>query len=376
MDWKRYRLAVVGVVALLLVGLTWFLVDDEREGGHASAEDAPTLPTVVSDDLTEIEIRRPEDEGQAIRLVRDGDSWRLAAPVEASAASTAISTALEKLGDLEVVGRAATRAQHHERLEVDEEHGIRVLAKAGDETVIDLWIGAFQAGNTMVRVEGEDEVLMVRGSIKFAFNKPVRDWRDRTILELTAADVNDLRFTNEHGSFHFHKGEAWEQVLDPAAEGQEAPAPIEEFSASRVASTVTALARLRAADFAAADVTAETAGLGDAAPRVVLSAGEGDEAQTITLRVGSEGEGGQRHVQREGDETIYLVSSFMGERLLPNVEAFQPSDEPEAPPPGAGAPHGMPPGMGGPGGPGGGQIPPEVMRQIQQQLQQQGAAGQ
>jgi hypothetical protein len=140
---------------------------------------------------------------------------------------------------------------------------------------------------------------------------------------------------------------------------------------------VSSLARLRASDFAADDVTAESAGIGESAARVTFVSGEGDSAETTTLLVGNEVQDGNRYVQRQGNDTIFVVSRFMADRLVPNAATFQQSAEPEAgaAPPG-GMPGGMPPGMGGPGGgPGGGQIPPELMRQIQQQLQQQGAAG-
>lgn len=368
---KRYRLLIGGVVLLGMIGLAWWAVR-ARTGDTAPTEAAAaatTLPEIDRDAITEIEIRRPGDEA-AIRLVKDGESWRLAAPVEAPAASSNVDTALDKLTDLDVRGVASSNAQFHERLEVDEEHGVRVIARAGGETLIDMWVGAFRGGNTMVRLEGEDRVLMVRGSIKFAFNKPVRDWRDRAILDVEPDSVSSVTFTNDNGTFAFRKGEeAWEQVTE-APEGGEAPPAIERFAPTKVRTSVSSLARLRASDFAGADVTVESAGLGEGAARVVLVAGEGEEARTTTLLVGGEVGEQSRYVMREGDSTIFVVSRFMAERLVPNTEAFQEAEPGEAgaepPPP---DPHGgMPPG-------GGGQIPPELMQQIQRQLQQQGMGG-
>lgn len=373
MEWQRYRLVIISVVAVALIGATWWAVSS-RTGDtpvDETEEEALELPEVERESVTELEIHIPAGEGEdqpaeTVRLVRgDEDHWRLAEPVEAEAASAAVSTALDKISTLEVVGRAATRAQHHERLEVDAAHGIRVIARNGAETLIDVWIGAYRAGNTMVRPEGQDTVLMVRGSIKFAFNKRTRDWRNRAILELTAADVNEIEYTNENGHWVFAKTEdTWAERIPEPAEGEEPRAPIENFDQARVRTAVSSLARLRAADFG--DVSAEEAGLGEGAATVRMVSGEGDGAQTVVLRVGNEGTDGQRYVQRVGDDTIYLVSRFMADRLIPNVEAFQPGEEPEpeAPPHGGGE---MPPGM-----PGGGQIPPEIMQQIQQQLQQQG----
>ena len=430
MDWQRYRLAIMAVLALAMVGITWWAVTDNTGETVADpGEDAaPALPEIDVDTLTELEIRRPDDEAP-IRLVRDDaeSDWRVASPVEAPASQTAVDTAIEKIGELEVVGRpVASTDRHHEQMEVDEAHGIRVIARAGSETVIDLYVGAFRAGNTLVRVDGSDAVLAVRGSIKFAFNKPVRDFRERAITQLTASEVSHLAFTNEAGSWSFEKrGDAWSQVLVQTEGGE---VPIEGFDPAKVGAMVSGLARLRASDFAEAGASADSLGLGEGAARVVIgltaaagddaeggddgddgeAGGDGDDAagddaagddaagddaagddaaagdeptplapptSTVVLLIGNEHEDGQRYVQVEGSETIYIVSRLMADRLLPDAEDFQESDEPETP---AAAPGGMPPGMPGMpgmpggGGPGGGQIPPELMEQIQRQLQQQG----
>lgn len=372
---KRYRLLIGGAILLGMIGLTWWAIHDNTGDTPAAEVTTPTLPEIDRSAITALEIHRPGEE-ETVRLVKDHDAWRLAEPVEAPAATTAVDTALDKLADLDVRGVATSRAQQHERLEVDAEHGVHVIARAGEQPVLDFWIGAFRDGNTMIRLEGQNDVLMAHGSIKFAFNKPPRDWRDRAIVELEPDQVHEVTFTNTNGTYRFRKdGDNWAQVTE-AAEGQPAPAAIENFDANKVRTAVSSLARLRASDFAADDVTAESAGLGESAARVTFVSGEGDAAETTVLLVGNEVEDGNRYVQRQGSDTIFVVSRFMADRLVPSAATFQPSAEPEG---GAAPPGGMPggmPGMGGPGGgPGGGQIPPEVMRQIQQQLQQQGAAG-
>lgn len=369
---KRYRVLIGGVVLAAMIGLTWWAVSTRTGETPAAETTTPTLPTIDRDAITQLEVRRPEDDAST-RLVRDGESWRVAAPVEAAAARTALDTALDKLGDLEVTRVATRLASQHERLEVDAAHAVRVTARAGDETVIDFWIGAYRNGNTMIRLEGQDEVLMVRGSIKFAFNKPVRDWRDRAIVEIEGNDVREAEFTSTNGTFRFRRSEdAWAQVLE-APEGEPAPAEIERFAPTKVRTIVNGLARLRAHDFAAADVTVESAGLAESAARVLLVSGEGESAQTIRLLVGNEVSDGNRYVMREGDPTIYVVARFMAERLLPDTAAFQEPEPGEAGEEPAEPPPGMP--MGGMGGMGGGQIPPELMEQIQRQLQAQGLGG-
>jgi hypothetical protein len=175
----------------------------------------------------------------------------------------------------------------------------------------------------------------------------------------------------------------------PAAEEGAPPPPpppagaplttIEGFQASKVRSMVSSLARMRASDFAAADVTPESAGIGPQSARVTLTLApaEGEEApQTHTVLLGNEADA-ERHdfyAQREGEPTIYVISRFLGERVSPTATSFTQAAAPEAPE-GAGDPHGGEMGEGMPGMPGGGQLPPEVMEQIRRQLEQQGLGG-
>ncbi len=367
---KRYRLVIGAIAVLAMVGLAIWAIRQESGDTEIVESDTPELPEIARDAITEVEIRRPGEE--PTRLVKSGETWRLAAPIEAAAAQTSVDTLLDKLADLEVAGVASVHARFHERFEVDEAHGVHVIARAGSDELINFWIGGARGGNSMLRLDGQEQTLLVEGQIKFAFNKPAQDFRDRAIVELEADDLRAATFTNTNGSFRFAKsGEAWEQVLEPGADGV-APVAIERFAPTKVGTAVSGLARLRASSFGAADVTAESAGLGEDAARVVLVSGEGESAQTITLRVGNEVDAGSRYVMREGNDTIFVVSSFMATRLLPNAEAFQEAEpgaepaEPAEPPPGM-------PGM-MPGG-GGGQIPPELMQQIQRQLQQQQAGG-
>src|SRR5690606_3011192 len=133
---------------------------------------------------------------------------------------------------------------------VDEAHGVRVIAKAGETTLGDLWLGSFGGGSTMVRPEGQDEVLAVSGSIKFAFNKPVKDWRNRRVVDVRPTDVTRVSFENADGTWRFERNAEDEWTL---SEGQ---AEIERFGPAKVQSAVASLARMRAVDFAAPDVTA------------------------------------------------------------------------------------------------------------------------
>ena len=377
--WKKNRLTIAAFALVLLIGgLVWMM--QEREKSDAPADDlerlAELLPSLEEDDVDEIEIQRPDEEAIILRKVND--EWRVVAPVEAVADKTSVDTAVEKITSLAVARVAATNADNHERLEVTDETGIRVVARKGGEDQLAFVVGAYSSGQTMVRVEDEDRVLAVEDSIKFAFNRELDRWRNRRILDEQAAQIVQASFTHGDKTFRFERGEndEWAQAADERA--------IERFSAAKVQSVVSSLASMSATSFGAADLDPEEAGLSEPAATVVLSVrqsssdddsddaedGEGASSdnegtlETISLRASETGpEANQHYVQRSGDETVYVVSSFHGERLLVDVESFQdpePGEESAAPPPPA-------PPMGAGASPSA-MLSPEQLQEIQRQI--------
>lgn len=363
MDLKKHRVLIASFVLLGLVG-TLVALEKKRSNEYAEGAGAgeSPLPALVRDRITSIEIRRPDQ--PVVRLEKRGNAFRLAAPVDFGADASNVSSLLDKLVELEFVSVASTNRASHAQLEVDDAHAIRVVAKAGNETAIDFRIGTYRGGNTMIRLEGQDRVFAVRGSIRYAFAREVREWRDRVIVDVAPADVQSISFAGANGAFAFQRDS--EGSFVPAS-GQ---APIARFQASKVDAIVTSLARLRATDFAA-DGEAAAANL--AAPRgtvtltVASSGGEdgGTAApQTITLLLGgSSASTNDVYVQRQGNPTIYVASSFVGDRMNPAAAAFQ-EDQPVD----GGTPPPSPmPEMGGGGA---GSIPPEVLQQLLRQAGQ------
>ena len=406
MNWEKNRLMIAGVAFVALLAIAFFALkaredaDGGGQDGETEEEAMPELPAIERDSITALEISRPADEEggerESVRLVKNGESWQVTEPLEAEADTTAVRTVLEKLEDLEVTGVAATREANHDRLEVSDAKAIRVLVEQEGAEPVTLLIGAFSDQGTMVRLPDDERVLTVGGSIKYAFNKDLKDWRNRRVVDIPPTNVAMVTFeSTEGGTWAFERNaeDEWAPV-----EGQE---EIERFGGNKVQSVVSSVSRMRAVNFAAMDVDAAAAGFGEPTGTVTLQytqeaeGEEGEEAaapaelQTVVLRVGGPREDADEfYLQREGEPTIYVISKYLADRMRPNAESFQTPEGGEEPaaggmPPGMPGMPGMPPGMpgmpgggpGGPGGPGGQQIPPELMQQIQQQIQQQQQQG-
>jgi hypothetical protein len=328
------RLGLATAVLLVLVGLVvWQISARESEDQAPSKAAQIKLPKIEAKAVDALELTSAG--GEKVRLVKKGEEWRIAEPVDARADQDAVETAVNKLAELEVTGVAATKTKNHERLEVDEKKGTRVTAKSGDKVLLDGYIGLYQSGSSMLRLHGQEPVASVKGSIRYAFSKPVREWRDRTITKVETSAVQELLFENKNGTFQFvREGDEWKQIVP---KGKKPIAPLDLPKVKGLAGTA---ASLNAVDFAEPGVTPEQAGLGAGAATVQVKLGGDAGEQQIVYRVGSEKDK-NFYLQRQGDDTIYLVSAWIGGRLVPSADSFI-KKEPEQPAGGEAAQPGSP----------------------------------
>ncbi|MEM7449083.1 MAG: DUF4340 domain-containing protein [Myxococcota bacterium] len=372
----KYRLPASVAVLIALVGLTAW-VGRNRSETRPDSQGETSIPDIDDSEITAVEITRPDE--NKVRLVKKEDVWRIELPLDAEANESAVQTALSKLGSLDIRGVAATRAQNHARLEVDESHAVQVKIERDNETVATLLLGAFRGGNTMVRAAGEDRVYNAKGSIKYAFNKDLDDWRNRRVVDLELQNITEVHFESQNGAYGFRRnGDDWEQLL-----GSDEHA-VEKLASSKVEGHVRSLVSLSATGFAEPSLTVSNAGLEEPRAKAILVFTESDstpdedaapddsdlsevqsttgdatppETEKITLLLGGTAEGeGRSYLQRQGNDLIYIVTQGIEEKMMPDEESFQMSEEGD---------EGSGPLNVAPNSPTG-DIPPEILQQLQQ----------
>lgn len=350
MEWRKNRVAIGAISFFLLLGLTLWLVSrrDRQPSGETQ------MPTVELDKeaIDTLEVTRPNDEPVVLSEV-DGQ-WRVTAPVDAVADQSNVESALDRLAELKIARLVADRSENYARLQVDDSNAVQVVAKDDGETLIDLKIGKYANGMTMVRIADRDEVFGANGSLRYAFDRELKSWRNRKIVQVEASNVQTIRFQNSNGTFEFQRDQGGWKAL-------QTPKRLAEVDPKKVTGLVSMAARLTASDFAPLDVSMARAGLNE--PKAVVTLQLKDELEPIVLELGDEaGNAGERYLHRRGDAIIYLVSKYLADRLEPDVSAFELTEEKaEAPSvPGASPGREPPP-----------QLPPEVMRQLQEQIQAQ-----
>lgn len=354
MDWRKNRIAIGAVVFFGLLGLTLWAVNSGNRQPQSSGE----IPSIELDQntVTTLEITRPQNEGvERVVLSNMDGAWQVTDPVDATADQNNVESALNRLGDLRLTRIVATQPENYARLQVDDTSAVRVIAKAGEETLIRLMVGKYGSGMTMVRIDDRAEVFGASGSLRYAFDRELKAWRDRKVVSVEAADVQSIRFESPNGIFNFKReGDGW-----AAVEGKKA---LGDFDPKQVAGRLSTVARLTASDFAPEETSEARAGLTEPKATVIMTLAEDQPAIVLELGDNTD-EANELYLRRQGNPTIYVVSKYLADRLQPDAKAFETPEAPPAPPPAMpGAP---------PGGQQQPQLPPEVMRQLQEQIRAQ-----
>jgi len=351
MNWRKNRIAIGALAFSALLGLTLWAVNSRNRPASGSGE----IPSIELEEsaITALEITRPQNDRVVLSKV-DG-AWRVTEPVEAAADQNSVESALNRLADLKIRRIVANTPENYARLHVDEASAVRVVVKAGEDTVARLLVGKYGDGMTMLRVDDREEVFGANGSLRYAFDRELKAWRNRQVVAVKPADVQSIRFESANGVFHFQReGDDW-----IALEGQKA---LGKFDSKQVTGRLSTAARLTASDFAPEETSAARAGLTEPAATVTMTL-TGDPS-LIVLQLGDSADpAGERYLRREGEPTIYLVSQHLAERLQPGPSAFETPTAPPAPPPAM--PNAPPRGSEQP------QLPPEVMRQLEEQIRAQ-----
>jgi len=351
MEWRKNRIAIGAATFLVLLAVTLWAVNSRNRQPSSSGE----IPSIEIDKaaITALEITRPENDPVVLSSV-DG-VWRVIEPVDAAADQNNAESALNRLADLELMRIVATKPANYARLQVDDANAVQVIVKAGEDTLARLMVGTYGNGMTMVRLDDHTEVFGASGSLRYAFDRELKAWRDRKVVAVEAANVQTIRFESPNGTFQFEReGEGW-----TAVKGQKA---LGDFDAKQVTGSLSTAARLTASDFATEETSEARAGLTE--PQATVTMTLADDPNAIVLELGAAtDQAGELYLRRKGESTIYVVSQYLADRLQPDAKAFETPEAPPTPPPAM--PNAPPGAQQQP------QLPPEVMRQLQEQIRAQ-----
>ncbi|HTR80498.1 MAG TPA: DUF4340 domain-containing protein [Bacteroidota bacterium] len=191
---------VLAVVAILMMNRPG---ETDVEAGNAKP-----LFAIDSASVDKIELQSPLAH---VVLEKKGTDWTLTEPLMYRADQASIATIIHLAKTLAPRSVVSSNPEKRSIFQVDST-GTRVkIFEDGQERA------AFVVGkpgesytDNYVRKENSDDVLLVSGALTWSFNKPVKGWRDKTVLTVPKESITsiDYQYANEKFSLDF-KDSVW-----------------------------------------------------------------------------------------------------------------------------------------------------------------------
>ena len=198
--------------------------------------------------------------------------------------------------------------------ELDPVNGVEVKISRSDHTPLaHFFVGKNGPDliSTYIRIGGEKDVLLLSGMIKPAFDKELKDWRDKTIFNLKVEDIVKIDTISPQKKVSLKKDDKgnWEMVVPEKA----------KVKKDVIEGMVNTLATLKAYDFEdGADLKA--CGLINPSTKIQITM---KDNSTFSLLIGKEKDSSKRYVKRDDNSTVFLVQNFDLEPIMKDASELK-----------------------------------------------------
>lgn len=308
------RWQTTAVLAVILVALAaFYYVYEIRLGPERERAEARKgrLWTAEPADVTEIEIRRPAD---TVRLKREGDRWRMLAPVEAGGDRGRIEDALTTIVTAKIDREIASAPTSLAEFGLDKpaaevaltlKEGRRLAVQLGGKNPTGLWVYA--------REPDKPAVFVLPDGVLRDATRPASDFRDRTILAFDRRAVSGLEIGLREESLALAWDDQGWRLTRPralAADNDTINDLLDKLQTARVKEFV-----------AEAPRSLQPYGL-DRPVRLVVHTGKDKDRTSRTLLLGKVDTARQGvYAMREGEPSVLLVPEEVWTQIPKNVAA-------------------------------------------------------
>lgn len=321
------------ILSTVVVGLGLLLVlvpkqQDRLERGSATPD--VILPGINGQTVETIRIDRPNK--ARITLTKAENEWRIEVPGEGTfpAESRNIEDLFKLMSESRVVKLISSNPEKFGTFDVDADRGIVVAFLAGGERKLgEIVIGklAFNFRSNYVRIAGANEVYELGGDLRRLVDRDAGDWRDRTLIRIEPAQVNEIEFFNEYtekpltirrspdGPWGFHAPD--DPVMDKNA-----------AVVSEVNKLVNQFAVIIARSVADTASAADLASYGLEPPKATIKVTEASGKVTL-IKFGMKSKDDTYPAMREGSSSVYFVPQWIYDTLTPSYTSLTVSGGPE-----------------------------------------------
>ena len=194
---------VVLLVVALGVGAYAYFVERKKPAGDEKKKE--TLFTFENAKAKEFSLEPRQ--GDAISLVKEAGSWKLAAPMTAPADSTSVDTVLNALNGLTVEDVVTENPTGLADFGLEKPAATATVTLEGQAKPLVLRVGekAPDGSGLYAKTDDKPRVFLIASWLSTNFEKKPLDFRDRDLLHLKRDDVRTLEVSGPEGGFALAK---------------------------------------------------------------------------------------------------------------------------------------------------------------------------
>ncbi len=209
------------ILALVIIALTVYLVT--RTSDHTRYQ-LPDVPQVASKEISKLQITK--DQVTIVVNKKDG-KWYIA-PQEFPADTSKVKDMLNAIENLTLTA-LVSESGNYNLYNLNADKKINVKAWQADKLRRDVDLGktASSFRHTFVKPAGDERIFHARGNFRNNFDLTVDDLRDKLVLALTPADIQQFQVIKDQQSLTLNKIQAPVTVEGAQAQKQTEAAPTE-----------------------------------------------------------------------------------------------------------------------------------------------------
>ncbi|RPI05103.1 MAG: DUF4340 domain-containing protein [Ignavibacteriae bacterium] len=187
---KKNTYFLLGLFLCLLIA-AYLVLQKPGEQSASSAGIGP-LFTVDSSLVDKIEIK---SSASSLVLEKRGAEWFVNQPVSDKADQANVGQIIHQIKNLEVKNSVSSKPEKHSVFQVDQTGTQVTLWEKGVEKAAFI-LGKMAESYTasFVRKLHSDEVFLVEGASGYMFNRPLKEWRDKTISTVPKESIKEVRY--------------------------------------------------------------------------------------------------------------------------------------------------------------------------------------
>lgn len=311
------KLAILGGIAVVLLLVVLFVPKpEERISAPTSKMLADVFPEVRDDELTKITM---DYKGNSVEFLHKEKGWVLAGDPQYPADERALQQIIESLGHMQVDRIVSESAEKQDLFEVSEMMGAHVsFFREGDKELLSVVVG--KSGPDMkssyVRAKNGTKIYVADAALRGFFERKPDQWRDRTFSRIKPEDVHQIRMEKGKDVVAIERdvaeAGAW-KIAEPAGY-KLGPNTVTECE-----NTARQLASMVATELPPPGPDSQ---YGFDKPYGVVTVTEFNGGKTI-FTFGKQNEKKQIYARRSDSEGVYLIQSWMADRLLPGITGLQ-----------------------------------------------------